>query len=369
MGNPTCSVCGTTMKRNGTTKAGTQRWRCPGCGASTTRTIDTKAKTLNRFLRWLLSKDSASDLKVSRSTFWRKTSWIWGIWPIAPHTGEIHDVVHLDGIWMRRDAVILIAWADGYVLAWYLAQRECTAAWAALMARMPAPKMVVSDGSPGLAKAASLVWKGTRIQRCTFHAASQVRRYTTSKPKLEAGIELLGIANRLMRARDPEAAAQWLADYNAWCVRWEDFLKEFTFKEGRRVYTHERLRRARKSLNKLVREGTLFTFIEMQEGYGGVWPATNNALESVNARLREMLRNHRGMPLLHRIKAVFWWCHLHTEAPLPASEILRVMPTDSEVEGLFASAQRRSRREDGAPEEYGAGIDWNEFHMPTRFRR
>ena len=145
MGNPTCSVCGTTMKRNGTTKAGTQRWRCPGCGASTTRTIDTKAKTLNRFLRWLLSKDSASDLKVSRSTFWRKTSWIWGIWPIAPHTGEIHDVVHLDGIWMRRDAVILIAWADGYVLAWYLAQRECTAAWAALMARMPAPKMVVSD--------------------------------------------------------------------------------------------------------------------------------------------------------------------------------------------------------------------------------
>lgn len=151
--------------------------------------------------------------------------------------------------------MILIAWADGYVLAWYLAQRECTAAWAALMARMPAPKMVVSDGSPGLAKAASLVWKGTRIQRCTFHAASQVRRYTTLKPKLEAGVELLGIANQLTHIRDPESAAQWLVDYITWYVRRETFLKEFTFKEGRRIYTHERLRRARKSLNKLVREG------------------------------------------------------------------------------------------------------------------
>lgn len=86
----------------------------------------------------------------------------------------------------------------------------------------------------------------------------------------------------------------------------------------------------------------------------------------MNARLLEMLRNHRGMPLLHRIKAVFWWCYLHTEAPLPASEILHVMPTDSEVDGLFTSAQRRSRREDGAPEEYGTSIDWNEFHMTTR---
>lgn len=147
------------------------------------------------------------------------------------------------------------------------------------------------------------------------------------------------------------------------------FLKEFTFKDGRRVYTHERLRRARRSLDRLVREGALFTFIEMQELYGGAWPSTNNALESVNARLREMLRNHRGMPLLHRIKAVFWWCYLHTEAPLPASGIPRAMPTDAEVDGLFASARRRTGRDDGAPEEYGTGIDWNKFHMPTGLRR
>ncbi len=30
------------------------------------------------------------------------------IWPIAPATGELHDVVFLDGIWLRRRAVVLV---------------------------------------------------------------------------------------------------------------------------------------------------------------------------------------------------------------------------------------------------------------------
>lgn len=42
------------------------------------------------------------------------------------------------------------------------------------------------------------------------------------------------------------------------------------------------------------------------------------------------------------------------------------MPTDDEVDGLFAGAASRGGRGDGGPEELGTGIDWNEFHMPTR---
>lgn len=139
-----------------------------------------------------------------------------GIWPIAPATGELHDVVFLDGIWLRRKAVVLVAVAGGHVVGWHLAQSECASAWAALMLRMPPPKMLVSDGSPGLAKAASAVWPGTRVQRCTFHAAGQVKRCTTLKPRSEAGVELLGIANRLMGAKDAGSAIEWLLEYNAW---------------------------------------------------------------------------------------------------------------------------------------------------------
>ena len=129
------------MKRNGTTKAGTQRWRCGKCGASSVRKHDRAAKQLESFLRWLLSKDAIADLKTSRATFWRRTAWIWRIWPIAPFTGEVHDVVFLDGIWLRREAVVLMAVAGGHVVAWHLTRSECAASWAALMMRAPAPAM------------------------------------------------------------------------------------------------------------------------------------------------------------------------------------------------------------------------------------
>lgn len=116
-------------------------------------------------------------------------------------------------------------------------------------------------------------------------------------------------------------------------------------------------------------DGTLFTFVEMQQELGSEWPSTNNAVESVNSRIRDMLYLHRGLPLMHRIKAIFWWCYMHTKDPLPAAEILRVMPTDDKVDGLFAAASSRSGRDDGAPDEYGNGIVWDEFHMPTEYRQ
>jgi len=41
-------------------------------------------------------------------------------------------------------------------------------------------------------------------------------------------------------------------------------------------------------------------------------PATTNQIESTNARLRQMLRDYRGMRLTRRMKAVFWWCYTHS---------------------------------------------------------
>ena len=183
------------------------------------------------------------------------------------------------------------------------------------------------------------------------------------------GRNLLGIANRLKDANDTEKAAKWLADYAQWCAKWQGFLAKFTFKDGKKQYVHRQLRKAHHGLNALVREGTLFTFIEIEQQRGGKWPSTNNAIESVNARLREMLRFHRGLPLMHRIKAIMWWCYMHSESPLPAAEILRVMPTDDEVKGLFADASDNRESDDDTPSRYGTGIDWNEFHMPTEYRQ
>lgn len=303
-------------------------------------------------------------------TFRRRVREFWGIWPIAPCTGEVCDVVFLDGIWIARRVVVLIASTRGHVLAWHLARSESSGAWAALMLRVPAPTMAVSDGSPGLAKAARAVWPETRIQRCLFHVFGSVRRCTTSRPKLDCGRELHAVAKKLLEARDAGSAAAWLAEYAGWCSKWERFLREFTLKDGRRQYAHERLRKARGILNRLVKKGTMFAFVELQEELGGTWESTNNAIEGgVNAQLRRLLRNHSGMATMHRVKAVFWRCYMHTECPMSAAEVLRVMPTDDEVDGLFANAYGNEKRGGALPGEHGTGIVWSEFHMPTEYRR
>ena len=38
---------------------------------------------------------------------------MWGLWPPVPLVDEVHHVVHVDGIHLHRDAVVLIAVAGG----------------------------------------------------------------------------------------------------------------------------------------------------------------------------------------------------------------------------------------------------------------
>lgn len=57
--------------------------------------------------------------------------------------------------------------------------------------------------------------------------------------------------------------------------------------DGRRVYTHERLRRARSSLSSPVSAGTLFTYLDPALAKAGPLPSTNNMIEGgVNSQLR-----------------------------------------------------------------------------------
>ena len=86
---------------------------------------------------------------------------------------------------------------DG-TLGWHLCRSDNSRAWSALMSRIAAPEVVVSDGGDGFAKALRETGPGTRRQRCVFHASSQVRRYTTTRPRTEAGRELYGLAKALL---------------------------------------------------------------------------------------------------------------------------------------------------------------------------
>lgn len=52
---------------------------------------------------------------------------------------------------------------------------------------------------------------------------------------------------------------------------------------------------------------------------------------------------------MRRVKAVFWWCYLHTEEPLGAREILASMPTDEDIDFLYRAYSVQPKRDDGGP--------------------
>ncbi|BAK43976.1 hypothetical protein EGYY_07800 [Eggerthella sp. YY7918] len=87
----------------------------------------------------------------------------------------------------------------------------------------------------------------------------------------------------------------------------------------------------------------------------------------MNRQLRIMLGEHRGLSIDRRIKAIFWWCYMHTERPLPASDILEKMPTDETIASLFRAASDTHGR-DELIERWGTAIQWNDLHMGSPYR-
>ncbi|NGM18005.1 IS256 family transposase, partial [Eggerthellaceae bacterium zg-893] len=214
------------MKKNGFTKAGKQRWRCKGCGSSKVVRNDTASRRLRAFVSWLLGKPSQAEPSVNARTFRGRTHEFWKIWPIIPICDEVHHVVYMDGIWLSRKCVVLIACTDEHVVGCHLARTENSRDWGCLMRRIAPPDVLVCDGGGGIEKARRGMWPGTRVQRCTFHAFCQVKRCTTTRPKTQAGVDLYAIAKDLMRIRSQHEAAEWLARFHRWCADYEDFLKE-----------------------------------------------------------------------------------------------------------------------------------------------
>lgn len=362
-------ACGGKTKRNGKTKAGAQRWRCTSCGASTTQRYNNKASMLALFLDWLLSKRTQAQMGMPARTFRSLTSEFWSLWPTAPPCDEVHHVVHVDGIWLKRSCVVLIACTEGHVVGWHLARSESSQAWAALMARIAPPDVVVADGGGGFERARRAVWPETKVQRCTFHAFEQVKRCTTTRPRTQAGVDLYAIAKGLLKVGTPDAAAEWLAGYAKWCSDYEGFLEEREVADGRPRYKHERLRKARRGLTKLCREGVPFTYLDEALAADGAVPATNNRIEGgVNRQIRAMLNEHRGMRLDHMVKAAFWYCNSRLEVPASPARALAEFPTDETIAELRQAAAEADGR-DEAVERWGTAVSWSDLHSggPYRF--
>ena len=147
---------------------------------------------------------------------------------MPPKVEEPRNVLFLDGIYLGRKACVLICCDETNVLGWYLCRYEHARAWMALMKRIAEPRMVVSDGGTGFAKALKKVWPNARHQRCMFHVFCQVKRYTTSRPNTLAGFELYNLAKDLLKIKSRQEANKWGERFIDWVKRYQDFLNEMT---------------------------------------------------------------------------------------------------------------------------------------------
>ena len=364
-----CPVCNCSCTKYGKNKSGTQRWRCNICGLTFTPKIDNSSKQLQLFLNWLFGKDPQRDMPGEGRTFRRNTSQFWNIWPLAPRVEVKRDVLYVDGIYLGRKACVLICCDEKNVLGWYLCRYEHSQAYMYLLSRIAEPTVVVSDGGTGFQKAVKKVWPHATVQRCVFHVFCQVKRYTTSNPNIPAGIELYALAKDLLHIEKREEMEKWINRFVMWMAKYNRFLSQMTYDEyGRARPTHERLIKAQRSIIKLLKEGTMFTYLseDLQAKMGKI-PSTNNQIEGgINSRLRAMLRDHRGLSVERRIKAVFWWCYMHSSKPLSSSEILNCMPTDQSIAEIYKRMSKQDKLSETIPE-WGDAIVWNELHHSKKY--
>lgn len=348
-----CLVCAAALVKNGRTAAGTQRWRCPSCGASSVRRREdvTRRHQLVEFLTWLVGKHAQDQMDATATgrSFRHRTAWCWDVEPrLGPVTTTHHQVL-VDGIWVGSWCLLIAVTEHLQVLAWQWCARESTAAWTALLERIPAPAVVVCDGGTGIASAVRAVWPETRTQRCLFHVQMNVRQHLTLNPRTDAGRRLLGLSRALSNVFTIDDAIEWQKRLDVWWRAHGHLTRERTLRDGRWWFTHDRLRKAWLLLVKLARDGVLFTFVD----YGNT--RTTSALEGgINNGIRHVLRHHRGMSETHMKRAAEWFLTLH-ELPLEHAHELIGTPTNPPP-----TTPETSNDDEGRPALYDTGLTADE---------
>jgi hypothetical protein len=271
----------------------------------------TRRHQLTAFLGWLIGKASQAEVDgLTGRSFRHSTAWCWGVEPRLGPVSRIHHQVLVDGIWIGSWCLLIAVTEKLEVLAWQWCGGESTAAWIALLERIPAPTVIVCDGGTGIASAVRQVWPETLTQRCLFHVQMNIRRHLTLNPRTDAGRRLLALSRQLSAVHEPGDVIAWRLKLEAWWQAYGHLTKERSYDGRKWWFTHDRLRKSWQLLARLTREGTLFTYIQHSNS------RTTSPLEGgINNGIRHLLRAHRGMTEPHMKRAAEWFLTLH-EIPL-----------------------------------------------------
>ena len=134
------------------------------------------------------------------------------------------------------------------------------------------------------------------FQLCHFHQVANVTKYITKYPKLQANKDLRSIILSLKKSSCEEFYAMILNREE----KYKDFLNEKTQSlfDVKRKYTHERTRKALRSIRRNMRH--LFTFEEHRS-----MPKTTNMLDWYFSPLKWKVWVHPWLSISRKIRLVF----------------------------------------------------------------
>ena len=303
MAKKRCVSCGKAMWKWGVCASGKIRWRCPSCKATGVRTRNDQEvkKKCSLFLGWATSKatleGAAKNAGVHERTLRRWFDGVWNEVPAPEPVATTPRVLVLDGTVLRRDELTILIASDGNgrCVSWKGVRRENEEAWSGFLRPLVpsgAPTYVVCDGQKGLLKAVRETFPSCLVQRCITHVARRAQSLLTLRPKTPQGRELLALVRTLTKVRTRRQKRRWVRSFHAWKRRTHGFLKEKArSSSGRGWYVHRNLRAVRSLLTYAGHD--LFRYVR-----GASCPRTSNDVEGgMNARLKELLRCHRGMDL------------------------------------------------------------------------
>jgi len=151
----------------------------------------------------------------------------------------------------------------------------------------------VLDGRPGVRG----VFNDMPVQMCHYHQKQIINRYLTTRPKLEASIQLRKIVHYLCQTNEK----QFTKKLDIWHQKWLVFLKERTTNPETRKwsYTHKKIRSAYRSLK--INLPYLFTYQKYPKL--GI-PRTTNSLDGYFSHLKELVKIHRGLNRTMKLKMI-----------------------------------------------------------------
>ena len=300
----------------GKDRNGKQRYRCNVCKKTAQRrrpdtALRNQKKTQDSWLTTTTSLTAVSKrCGVTRATLSRRFSKI----PASTTTlsSEYSSTLMVDATWItnRKELLFLVVQGASHVpVSHFFGTAETEDQWVHCLKLTPyTPECIICDGNRGLKKAIQAVFGTTiRIQRCLVHITRFVTTRTTHRPRTDAGKDLRHIIGFLCRIRTTDQAQRWLSAYDDWKRTYHDFLEEKTSNStGKPTFTHRNLRRARYHIDHA--RDNLFTYLELSCEH------TTNAIEGgYNARIAELLHNHRGLSSQNKKKLVVRYLEIRAQ--------------------------------------------------------